>query len=152
MLFLLSSRGFLSFCETVRMYFLNSAPPPPFCGVSPGGGSGASALAPGPDVAWAEEEGDWVVNSDPGGSDWTLLKGFFLEVGFFSSLGVSPPRPAVEALSPGSSLRAFRQFCILLLHLVVEVFSIFSIVVDAVSPPSPLVPSRVAALAPVCHL
>lgn len=124
----LCSRGLLNFWETVLRYFLKSAPPPPpppLCDGSVEEMLEASAAADGA-AAVAElgglEEEDRAANRDPGGSDRALLKGFLLDPAvLLSALPPSPVLPLDEFLSPLSSLRALRQFCILL-HLLVEAF------------------------------
>lgn len=118
-------RGLFNFWDTVLRYLLKSIPPLPLCEGSVEETCGDSAAADG-EAVWTElpvlEEGDRVANSDPGGSDRALLNGFFLVAPPpLSALAPSPPFPLDEFLSPGSSLRALRQFCILL-HLLVEAF------------------------------
>lgn len=124
----LCSLGLLSFWDTILAYFFKSAPPPPFWEGSVGEApeaSGVAAAAAEDEAAFAElpalEDEDKAANSDPGGSDRALLKGFFLLPAAFSGLPPSPPFPADGFFSPGSSLMALRQFCILL-HLVLEAF------------------------------
>lgn len=112
----LSSRGLFSFWDTVLRYFLKSIPPLPRCEASveegaPEGPAASAAGAAGAAGAGLEEEVR-VANLEPRGSDKALRKGFFLDA----------PALAPSALLSGwSSLRALRQFCILL-HLLLEAF------------------------------
>lgn len=151
-LFRLCIRGLFNFCDTVLRYFFKSVPPPAFCEGSVGEVWGFSAAADA-EAVWAVlaelEEVDWVANSVPGGSDRALLNGFFLvDPPPLSALAPSPPFPADGFLSPLSSLRALRQFCILL-HLLVEAFWVLLGVEDA---PRSSAGSLSTPLEPVFHL
>lgn len=154
------SLGLLNFWETVLRYFLKGIPPPPLCGGSveetPGSLAAADDELAGVELAAPVLEVDRASRTvrDPGGSDMVLLNGFLLEPPpLLSVLPPSPPFPLEGFLSPGSSLRALRQFCILF-HLLAEAFwnLLMVDVEEAASPcPSPFASSRVP-LEPVCHL
>lgn len=118
----LSSRGLFSFWDTVLRYFLKSIPPLPRCEASveegaPEGPATSAAGAAGAAGAGLEEEVR-VANREPRGSDKALLKGFFLAA---PARAPSALLPLEGLLSACSSLRALRQFCILL-HLLLEAF------------------------------
>lgn len=159
-LFRLVSLGLLNFWETVFRYFLKGIPPPPLCEESveemPGSLAAADDVSVGAELAAPVLEVDRVSRAakDPGGSDRALLNGFLLEpTVLLSVLLPSPPFPLDGFLSHESSLRALRQFCILL-HLLAEAFwNLLMVDVDgAASPcPSSFTSLRVP-LEPVCHL
>lgn len=151
----LCTLGLFSFWDTVLRYFLKSIPPPPFWAgsVEEPEASAAAEDEAAAVVLAALEDGARAANSDPGGSDRALLKGFFLlPPVLFSGFAASPLFPLDGFLSPGSSLRALRQFCILF-HLLVEAFWILSMVdVEEAGASSPSFTSSSVPLEPVCHL
>lgn len=159
-LFRLVSLGLLNFWDTDFRYFLKGIPPPPLWEESveemPGSLAEADVMSVGVEVVVPVLEADRVTRDakDPGGSDRALLNGFRLEPTVpLSVLLPSPPLPLDWFLSQESSLRAFRQFCILL-HLLAEAFwnLLMVDVEEAASPcPSSFTSLRVP-LEPVCHL
>lgn len=146
----LSSRGLFSFWDTVLRYFLKSIPPLPRCeasvvdGTPEGIPEGPAESAAGAAGAGLEEEVR-VANLEPRGSDRALLKGFFLTA---PALAPSPLLLLEGLLSGCSSLRALRQFCILL-HLLLEAF--WNLLSVDEGEDSALACSRPPPV-PVCHL
>lgn len=157
----LSSRGFFSFWDTVLRYFLKNIPPPPRWeasveeevpegpAASAAGVAGAAGSA-GAAGAGLEEEVR-AASLEPRGSDKALLKGFFLAAPGPAPAPARAPSPLLRPeglLSGCSSLRALRQFCILL-HLLLEAF--WNLLRVEVGEASALAWSR-PPLEPVCHL